>query len=49
MRTTIRLGDALLREAKWEAARCGMTLTLVCAIGRLPAGTTYAVGFAEVK
>lgn len=29
MRTTIRLGDALLREAKREAARSGMTLTAI--------------------
>lgn len=29
MRTTIRLGDALLREAKQEAARSGMTLTAI--------------------
>ena len=27
MRTTIRLGDALLREAEREASRSGMTLT----------------------
>ena len=29
MRTTIRLGDALLREAKREAARSGITLTAI--------------------
>ena len=29
MRTTIRLDDALLREAKHEAAKTGMTLTRV--------------------
>ena len=27
MRTTVRLGDALLQEAKREAAKTGMTLT----------------------
>ena len=27
MRTTVRLDDALLREAKREASRCGMTLS----------------------
>ena len=27
MRTTIRLGDALLREAERDASRSGMTLT----------------------
>ena len=29
MRTTIRLADALLREAKREAARSGITLTAI--------------------
>ena len=29
MRTTIRLADSLLLEAKREAARCGMTLTAI--------------------
>lgn len=29
MRTTIRLADTLLLEAKREAARCGMTLTAI--------------------
>ena len=29
MRTTIRLDDALLREAKREAAKSGMTLTAI--------------------
>ena len=29
MRTTIRLPDPLLREAKREAAKCGMTLTAI--------------------
>ena len=29
MRTTIRLGDALLLEAKREAARSGVTLTAI--------------------
>ncbi len=29
MRTTIRLADRLLLEAKREAARCGMTLTAI--------------------
>ncbi len=29
MRTTIRLGDALLQEAKREAAKSGMTLTAI--------------------
>ena len=29
MRTTIRLTDSLLLEAKREAARCGMTLTAI--------------------
>lgn len=29
MRTTIRLADSLLLEAKREAARCGLTLTAI--------------------
>ncbi|MXY25511.1 MAG: DUF2191 domain-containing protein [Acidobacteria bacterium] len=29
MRTTIRLADSLLLEAKREAARCGVTLTAI--------------------
>ena len=29
MRTTIRLADSLLMEAKREAAKCGMTLTAI--------------------
>ena len=29
MRTTIRLPDPLLREAKREATKCGMTLTAI--------------------